>query len=76
MTETLRYLFIALALQIVWGLVPAASKLVIDEIPVELYIALRWTISGAIFAIFVTVMQAWKKLSLRDLTVTWLLCFY
>lgn len=42
-------LFIAAALQIVWGLVPSASQYVINEIPVELYIALRWTISGLIF---------------------------
>jgi drug/metabolite transporter (DMT)-like permease len=43
------FLFVAALLQIVWGIVPSASKLVISEIPVELYIALRWTISGLIF---------------------------
>jgi len=42
-------LIIAAVLQIVWGLVPSASQVVIDQIPVELYIALRWTISGFIF---------------------------
>ena len=45
------YLIIAAILQIVWGFVPSASKFVIDEIPVELYIAIRWSISGLIFAL-------------------------
>jgi drug/metabolite transporter (DMT)-like permease len=39
---------IAALLQTVWGLVPSASKVVIDEIPVELYIALRWSISSVL----------------------------
>jgi len=51
-TDPRKYLLIAGILQIVWGFDPAASKYVIDEIPVELYIALRWTISGVIFALF------------------------
>ena len=36
-----KFLLIAAVLQIVWGLVPSASKSNIDEIPVELYIAIR-----------------------------------
>jgi len=44
-----KYLWIAAALNLVWGAVPAASQFVINQIPVELYIALRWTISGFIF---------------------------
>lgn len=36
-------------LQLVWGITPSASKLVIQEIPVELYITIRWTISGCVF---------------------------
>jgi drug/metabolite transporter (DMT)-like permease len=43
------FLVFAAVLQIVWGIVPSASNLVIAQIPVELYIALRWTISGLIF---------------------------
>lgn len=46
-------LIIAVLLQIVWGLVPSASRLVISEIPVELYITIRWTISGLIFFSFI-----------------------
>jgi hypothetical protein len=46
-TDPRKYLLIAGILQIVWGFDPAASKYVIDEIPVELYIALRWTGSSA-----------------------------
>lgn len=48
---------IAALLQIVWGVVPSASQMVIKEIPVELYIALRWTISGLIFALFL----GWRR---------------
>lgn len=40
---------LAALLQILWGLVPSASTIVLSEIPVELYITLRWSISGSIF---------------------------
>ncbi len=49
-TPLSRYFVLAAFLQIVWGLVPSASKIVIEEIPVELYIALRWTISSLVIA--------------------------
>lgn len=55
-------LIIATVLQLVWGLVPSASKLVIDEIPVELYIALRWTISGVIFLAWLICTSNWRGL--------------
>jgi drug/metabolite transporter (DMT)-like permease len=61
-----RYLIIAGVLQIVWGLTPTASKLVIDEIPVELYIALRWTISGAIFFTYLVAKRRWKPIRAAD----------
>lgn len=65
--STTKYvLWIAVVLQIVWGLVPSASKIVIQEIPVELYIALRWTISGLIFALFLILTKRWRKISLSD----------
>ena len=54
-----RYFIIAAILQLVWGLVPAASSLVIREIPVELYIALRWSISGVIFFLFLLLRDRW-----------------
>ncbi len=60
------YLLIAVILQVVWGLVPSASQFVIDEIPVELYIALRWSISGFIFAIYLFLTKSWQKISLSD----------
>jgi drug/metabolite transporter (DMT)-like permease len=59
-------LVIAAVLQIVWGLVPSASKFVIDEIPVELYIALRWTISGMIFAIYICLAKTWRPVKLKS----------
>jgi drug/metabolite transporter (DMT)-like permease len=64
--NTRKFLIIASILQIVWGLVPSASKFVIDEIPVELYVTLRWTISGAIFASYLLITGALPKVSLRD----------
>jgi drug/metabolite transporter (DMT)-like permease len=67
------YLIIAAVLQIVWGLVPSASKLVIDEIPVELYIALRWTISGAIFAAYLFFTKTWRPVPLKTVGLVALL---
>lgn len=61
-----KYLVYAAILQIVWGLVPSASNYVIQEIPVELYIAIRWTISGLIFAGFVLAVKSWRHVSLKD----------
>jgi drug/metabolite transporter (DMT)-like permease len=58
-------LVIAAVLQIVWGLVPSASKFVIDEIPVELYIAIRWTISGFIFGLFLLFTRSWTRVSYK-----------
>jgi hypothetical protein len=66
-TDPRKYLLIAGILQIVWGFDPAASKYVIDEIPVELYIALRWTISGVIFALFLAATGQWRRVATRDL---------
>ena len=54
-----KYFFIAAILQIVWGIVPSASHLVISEIPVELYIAIRWTISSLIFLCFLVITSKW-----------------
>jgi drug/metabolite transporter (DMT)-like permease len=54
-------LTIAAILQIVWGLVPSASKLVIAEIPVELYIAIRWTISGLTFFAVILFTSNWPR---------------
>lgn len=59
-------LTIAAILQIVWGLVPSASKLVISEIPVELYIAIRWTISGSIFTALVVLQAKWFSLFRKE----------
>ena len=61
-----RYLIIAAVLQVVWGLTPTASKFVIEEIPVELYVALRWSISGAIFFSYIFVKRRWKPISISD----------
>lgn len=61
-----QYLVIAAILQIVWGFTPSASRIVIQEIPVELYITIRWTISGFIFLIYLWWSQSWKKISIND----------
>ncbi len=66
--KSFAFLFmIAGVLQIVWGLVPSASKYVIDEIPVELYITLRWSISGAVFLLYLLLLGQWKKIALQNL---------
>lgn len=59
-------IIIASLLQIVWGLVPSASKLVISEIPVELYISLRWTISGLIFLAWISLTSGWTRIAKRQ----------
>lgn len=51
-----KYFCIAVILQITWSLTPSASNIVIQYIPVELYIALRWSISGLIF-LFITIFK-------------------
>ncbi len=66
-------LVIAALLQIVWGFVPSASKFVIDEIPVELYIAIRWTISSFIFAGYLYATKTWKKVPMPDVLAVSLL---
>lgn len=66
MSKTARLLVIAGLLQVVWGLVPGASKFVVDEIPVELYIALRWSISGAIFAGYLALTGRWQRVGRLD----------
>lgn len=60
-------LIIATILQIIWGLVPSASKMVISEIPVELYIALRWTISGCIFLAFILFTSKWRGIIKKEM---------
>jgi drug/metabolite transporter (DMT)-like permease len=62
-----RYFFIAAILQIVWGLTPSASRLVIEEIPVELYITIRWSISGIIFSLYLFLTKTWKKIEFADI---------
>jgi len=57
---------IAAGLYVFWGLVPSASKTVIEEIPVELYIALRWTISGLIFFIWIYIQRAHEGILKRQ----------
>lgn len=39
----------------------------ISEIPVELYVALRWSVSGAIFAAYLFATRGWRAVSRRDL---------
>lgn len=62
------YLVIAGLVQIIWGLTPTASKFVIDQIPVELYISLRWSISSGIFLGYVFYKKTWRKISLKNIS--------
>ncbi len=57
---------IAVVLQIVWGIVPSTSKVVISEIPVELFIAIRWTISGLVFSAIVFIFAKWPPLFKKE----------
>ncbi len=61
-----KYLVIAAVLQIIWGIVPTASKLVINEIPVELFVTLRWSISGIIFLLYLFISKSWRKISFKQ----------
>lgn len=65
--SSIYFFTVAAILQLVWGAVPAASKFVIDEIPIELYIALRWTISGLIFVAFLFLTRTWQKIAFKDM---------
>jgi drug/metabolite transporter (DMT)-like permease len=58
-------LSIAAILQIFWGIVPSASKLVIEEIPVELYIAIRWSISATIFWLYLLISKKLKPIKVE-----------
>lgn len=71
--KTVHYLYIAALLQIIWGFTPTASKVVIDQIPVELYITLRWTISGLIFLGYIVLTKSWQPVRLRDIVAVSLL---
>lgn len=59
-------LLLASVLQLVWGLTPIASKFVIEDIPVELYITIRWTLSGFIFAGILLFQKKWVKICKVD----------
>lgn len=58
--STSKLLLTAALLQIIWGIVPSASNAVISEIPVELYITIRWTISSLLIFIFLRLTSNWS----------------
>lgn len=60
-------MLIPIFLQLLWGFIPSASKMVLDEIPVELYSAIRWSISGSIFALYLILTKKWKPISRKSL---------
>lgn len=51
---------IAALTQITWGFVPSGSQIIIKQIPVELYITLRWTISSLFFLIILGIQNKIK----------------
>lgn len=59
--------FIAASLQIIWGVLPSASAIVITEIPVELFISLRWTISGTLIALYLLSLGDWRPVTFEYL---------
>lgn len=66
----MKYIFAACLLQIVWSLTPSASHLVIQELPVELYASLRWTISGLLFLAITLIRHGRIKSSSQALLAT------
>jgi len=45
----LPYYGVAVAVQLVWGITPSASRIVLDYLPVEVYSAIRYTFAGLLF---------------------------
>lgn len=43
--------FLAALIQLVWGLTPSASRLILDYLPVEIYSAIRYTFAGMLFLV-------------------------
>lgn len=64
--NTNKFLLIPIVLQLLWGFIPSASKMVLNEIPVELYSAVRWSISGSIFALYLIITKSWKPISKKS----------
>lgn len=62
-----KYYAIAVLMQIVWSFTPSLSNFIIREIPVELFIAIRWGISGIILMIASLVLKKDIDLSPRML---------
>lgn len=58
---------LAAALQLVWGLTPSASKLILEYLSVESYSAIRYSFSGFIFLVVTLVKHRSLRLQLRDL---------
>jgi drug/metabolite transporter (DMT)-like permease len=54
------YFLIAGLLQLLWGVVPSASSLVIHQIPVEAYIALRSTLSSLVLLVGLYIFTGWR----------------
>jgi len=61
------YFLIAAVIQIVWGLTPSASKIVLQYLPVEGYSAIRYTVSSIIFLGYSLFKYRRLKVSVTDL---------
>jgi drug/metabolite transporter (DMT)-like permease len=62
-----RYVALALLVQVVFSTMPSASKFIITEMPVEPYIAWRWSISALIFSMISMYKKIPWNLSKREL---------
>lgn len=62
----LKYLALAVLVQLVWGFTPSASKVVLNSLPVETYSAIRYSISGFIFLGYTLLFHRHLVIQRRD----------
>lgn len=67
------YFLIAILVQALMSTIPSASKLVITQMPVEPYIALRWSIAAAIFGCLCIIQKVKWTLPIKDYVLVSLL---
>lgn len=64
--SALKYLFLAILVQLVWGLTPSASRIILNFLPVETYSAFRYSVSGLIFLGYSLIANRGLTIRLRD----------
>jgi drug/metabolite transporter (DMT)-like permease len=61
----LKYFLLAALIQAIWGLTPSASRVVLESLSVDVFVALRFSISALIFCTLLLVKRTWKPLRLK-----------